>query len=187
MATAMALKLTETRLQGVLIVQAPVFEDQRGLFQEVWNQSSFIEAGLPGQFVQDNYSHSLPGVLRGLHYQVRQPQGKLVRVSRGRILDVAVDLRRDSPTFGQHLTVELDAREPAMVWIPPGFAHGFRVMGSEPVDLHYKCTEYYCPEAERTIQWNDPELAIDWQLQGTTPVISDKDGQGMPFARAEYC
>ena len=181
----MPFQTTKTCLEGVLLVQSPVFEDERGVFQETWNDSSFQKAGLPINFVQDNFSHSHPGVIRGLHYQIRQPQGKLIRVTRGSVLDVAVDLRRNSPTFGEHITVQLREHDKKMLWVPPGFAHGFQVLGDGPADVHYKCTDYYCPEGERTIIWNDPDLAIAWHQPEKDPVISAKDRAGQAFAQAD--
>ena len=164
----MSISIQTTTLPGVLLIYPRVFEDARGFFQELWNAASFREAGLSMTFVQDNFSRSLPGVLRGLHYQLSQPQGKLVRVTRGRVLDVAVDLRRQSPAFGKHTAVELGEDNHAMLWIPPGFGHGFRVLGNEPADMHYKCTDGYCPEG----------IATD----GPT---AQKDSAGDDFASAE--
>lgn len=162
-----------------------VYRDERGYFKETWNQRRFAEAGLELEFRQDNVSRSRQGTLRGLHYQIRQPQGKLVCVQQGEVVDVAVDVRRSSPTFGKWTAVRLNAETHEMLWIPPGFAHGFYVL-SPVADLAYKCTELYCPEHERTILWNDPALAIDWQMPaGAMPVVSPKDARGVPFRNAE--
>ena len=176
------MKVTETTLPGLLILEPKVFRDVRGFFLESYNQRTMAEAGIHEHFVQDNHSFSTRDVLRGLHYQVR-PQGKLVRVAVGKILDVAVDLRRSSPTFGKWSGLNLSDAKPQMLWIPPGFAHGFRVL-SESAHVLYKATDFYDPEAERTIAWNDPVLAIDWQLAGP-PTISDKDRLGGSFREAE--
>jgi dTDP-4-dehydrorhamnose 3,5-epimerase len=181
----MPLRVEPTSLQDVLLVQANLFADERGYFMEAWQHADLAGAGIHADFVQDNLSRSMPGVLRGLHYQLQRPQGKLVRVIRGRVLDVAVDLRRQSPTFGQHVAVELDDRRHQALWIPPGFAHGFYILGDEPADLFYKCTDYYSPEGERTLRWDDPALAIDWPLTGEAPLVSEKDSAGDAFTDAE--
>jgi dTDP-4-dehydrorhamnose 3,5-epimerase len=161
-----------------------VFGDERGFFLEPYNRRTFREAtGLDVEFVQDNHSRSRRGVLRGLHYQVRQPQGKLVRVLSGRIFDVAVDLRRSSPSFGKWVGLEIDADSMRMLWIPPGFAHGFLVL-SESADVFYKATDYYAPQHERTLRWDDPQLAIAWPLAGE-PTLSDKDRRGSLLAQAD--
>ncbi len=177
--------VTATRLPEVLIVEPRVFGDARGFFLESWNQHVFDDAvGQSVRFVQDNHSRSARGVLRGLHYQLQQPQGKLVRVVTGRVYDVAVDMRRDSPRLGQWVGVELSADQPRMLWIPPGFAHGFLVL-SETADFLYKATEYYAPADEQTVAWNDPALGIDWPLEsGVSLQISAKDQAGLPFAQA---
>jgi len=177
--------VTATRLPEVLIVEPRVFGDARGFFLESWNQRVFDDAvGQSVRFVQDNHSRSARGVLRGLHYQLQQPQGKLVRVVTGRVYDVAVDMRRDSPRLGQWVGVELSADQPRMLWIPPGFAHGFLVL-SETADFLYKATEYYAPADEQTVAWNDPTLGIDWPLEPGVPLqISAKDQVGLPFVQA---
>jgi dTDP-4-dehydrorhamnose 3,5-epimerase len=177
------MKVLETGLRGVLIVEPEVFGDGRGFFYESWNARAFEAAGIPAHFVQDNHSRSAKNVLRGLHYQIPHPQGKLVRVTAGEVFDVAVDLRRSSPTFGKWEGVRLSAENKRMLWIPPGFAHGFLVT-SEYADFLYKATDYWATRHERTIAWNDPELAIEWPLEGS-PGLSAKDARGIPFARAE--
>jgi dTDP-4-dehydrorhamnose 3,5-epimerase len=180
------MEVTRTRVPDVLLIKPTVFGDQRGYFQESWNRKRFAEHGLDLDFVQDNHSHSTKWTLRGLHYQVKSTQGKLVRVSRGAAYDVVVDVRRGSPTFGQWVGVELSAENHEMLWVPPGFAHGFLAI-SEQVDFLYKCTAYYMPEHERVILWNDPELAIDWPIaSGAKPQLSSRDAQGVAFSAAEY-
>ena len=170
-------------LEGVLVLEPKVFGDTRGFFLESYNERVFAEIGILAHFVQDNHSLSSRNVVRGLHYQVRQVQGKLVRVIAGEILDVVVDLRRSSPTFARWSSVQLSDENKHMLWIPPGFAHGFRVV-SDNAHVLYKATDYYCPEAERTLAWNDPELKIDWQLS-SAPTVSSKDQRGMQFRDAE--
>jgi dTDP-4-dehydrorhamnose 3,5-epimerase len=170
-------------LEGVLVLEPKVFGDARGFFLESYNERVFAEIGILAHFVQDNHSFSSRNVVRGLHYQVRQVQGKLVRVIAGEMLDVVVDLRRSSPTFGQWSSVPLSDVNKHMLWIPPGFAHGFRVV-SENAHVLYKATDYYCPEAERTLAWNDPDLKIDWQLS-SAPTVSSKDQRGTQFRDAE--
>ncbi len=177
------MNVLETSLPGVLIIEPKVFGDSRGFFYESWNARAFEAAGIHASFVQDNNSRSAKNVLRGMHYQIKQPQGKLVRVTLGEVFDVVVDLRRSSPTFGKWEGVRLSAENKRMLWIPPGFAHGFLVV-SEHADFLYKTTDYWMPEHERTVAWNDPDLAIDWPLQGA-PVVSAKDAKGTPFAQAE--
>jgi dTDP-4-dehydrorhamnose 3,5-epimerase len=173
-----------TTLTGVCLLTPKVFGDERGFFLESWNAETFRDAGFDVSFVQDNHSRSARGILRGLHYQTRHTQGKLVRVTSGSVFDVAVDLRRDSPTLGQHYAVTLDAKTHRMLWIPPGFAHGFYVT-SEYADFQYKCTDRYDPDAEVSIAWDDPELAIDWPVPaGETPSLSAKDSAGLPFSQA---
>ncbi len=178
----------ETPLCDVKLIQPKRFGDDRGWFAEVFNGTTFASIGLPGQFVQDNQSKSSRGVLRGLHYQLGKPQGKLVRVLSGHIWDVAVDLRRDSPTFGKHagfhLTPLTAEGELNLLWIPEGFAHGFLVL-SESAEVLYKTTDVYHPAGERSILWNDPTLAISWPLDGLTPAVSPKDAKATPFAHAE--
>jgi dTDP-4-dehydrorhamnose 3,5-epimerase len=177
-------KVVRTANPDVLLLEPKVFGDDRGFFLESYNKRAFHEAtGLDVEFVQDNHSRSRRGVLRGLHYQVRQPQGKLIRVLAGRIFDVAVDLRRNSGNFGKWVGMELDAESMRMLWIPPGFAHGFTVL-SESADMLYKATDFYALEHERTLRWNDASVGIAWPLSGE-PTLSDKDRRGTPFAEAE--
>jgi len=173
----------ETTLPGVLILEPKVYGDARGFFMESYNRRRFAELGLPTEFVQDNHSRSARHVLRGLHYQIRQPQGKLVRVVRGAVFDVAVDLRRASPRFGRWVGVELSEDNRRMLWIPPGFAHGFLVL-SETADFLYKTTDYYAPAYERCIRWDDPDIGIAWPLAGE-PVLSTKDREGRLLREAE--
>lgn len=176
--------ITQTVLPGVLLVEPRVFGDERGFFFESFNARQWqVLTGHPSSFVQDNHSASGRGVLRGLHYQLRQPQGKLVRVVAGEVFDVAVDLRRSSPTFGRWHGVRLSAENKRQLWIPAGFAHGFLVM-SEVAELLYKTTDYYAPEWERTVRWDDPELAIAWPLAGP-PTLSTKDTAGSFLREAE--
>jgi dTDP-4-dehydrorhamnose 3,5-epimerase len=176
------MKVHSTPLNGALVLEPRVFEDERGYFLESYSERTFARADLRERFVQDNHSYSKRGVLRGLHYQVEKPQGKLVRVVSGEVLDGLVDLRRSSPTFGRWHTVKLSGENRLEVWIPPGFAHGFYVL-SEDAHLLYKSTEFYSPELERTILWNDPDLAIDWGTAG--PLLSAKDQQGKRFRDAQ--
>ena len=166
------MKVSETTLPGVLLIEPTVFGDSRGFFMETWNAARFREAGLDLQFVQDNQSRSARGVLRGLHYQEPNPQGKLVRCSRGALFDVAVDIRRGSPQFGRWNGAELSDENRLMLWIPPGFAHGFCAL-TEIADLAYKCTAFYDAASDRAIAWNDPDIGIDWPV--TTPTLSAKD------------
>ncbi len=177
-----------TPLRDVKLVRPRRFGDDRGWFAEFYNASSFAEAGLPTHFVQDNQSFSARGVLRGLHYQLGKPQGKLVRVLSGHIWDVAVDLRAESPDFGKHAAFDLQpvnaAGQPEMLWIPEGFAHGFLVL-SETAEVLYKTTDGYFPPGERCIRWNDPTLGIAWPLEGLTPSVSGKDAQGSFWTEAE--
>jgi len=178
------LKVTPTSIPSVLIIEPKVFGDTRGFFFESFNQRDFNQAtGLDVNFVQDNHSRSSKGVLRGLHYQIQQPQGKLVRVVRGSIFDVTVDLRKSSPTFGQWVGMELNEDNHCQLWIPPGFAHGFYVL-SDSADFLYKTTDYYAPEFECSLIWNDPTIGIEWPLN-TQPIISAKDVQGKKLADAE--
>ena len=175
----------ETDLPGVIIIEPKVFGDDRGFFMESWNARVFETAGINGPWVQDNHSRSAKGVLRGLHYQVRQTQGKLVRATAGAVFDVAVDLRRSSPHFGKWTGVELSAENRRMLWVPPGFAHGFLTL-SETADFQYKCTDYYAPEWERALIWNDPAIGIDWPLAvGEVPSLSAKDAAGLALDQAE--
>lgn len=173
-----------TRLPDVLIIEPKVFGDDRGFFYESYNARAFAEAtGCTLQFVQDNHSRSTRGVLRGLHYQIEQAQGKLVRVTAGEVLDIAVDIRRSSPTFGQWAGIRLSAQNHRQLWVPPGFAHGFVVL-SESADFLYKTTDYYAPSAERCIRWDDPQLGIDWELDGA-PILSAKDQNGKALHEAD--
>lgn len=177
------MKITPAAIPDVLIIEPNVFGDQRGFFFESFNQQAFNQAtGLSVNFVQDNHSRSAQGVLRGLHYQIQQPQGKLVRVVSGEVLDVAVDIRQSSPTFGQWVSALLTGENHRQLWVPPGFAHGFVVL-SATADFLYKTTDYYAPQFERCILWNDPAIGIDWQLQ-TEPQLSAKDKSGVPLAQA---
>jgi dTDP-4-dehydrorhamnose 3,5-epimerase len=177
------MKVTPTRLPDVLLIEPKVFGDARGFFFETWNAREFERAGIRASFVQDNHSRSEKGVLRGLHYQLRHPQGKLVRAVAGEIFDVAVDIRRGSPTFGRWTGQRLSAGSKAMLWIPVGFAHGFCVL-SESAEVLYKATDFYAPEHERSLLWNDPDLKIDWPLAGE-PTLSPKDAAGVPLRDAE--
>jgi dTDP-4-dehydrorhamnose 3,5-epimerase len=178
------MRVIQTDLPEVLLLEPKVFGDARGFFMESYNARAFAEAtGLQVEFVQDNHSRSARGVLRGLHYQVRQPQGKLVRVTRGRVFDVAVDLRHSSPTFGRWTGAELSEENNRQMWVPPGFAHGFVVL-SESADFLYKTTDYYAPEYERSLMWNDPAVGVDWQFEGE-PLLSEKDRAGLPLAQCE--
>jgi len=175
------MKITQTKIPDVKLIEPKLFGDERGFFMETWNEKAFRDAGIDATFVQDNHSRSVKNTLRGLHYQIRQPQGKLVRVTRGKVFDVAVDLRTNSPTFGQWVGEYLSEENNRMLWVPPGFAHGFLVT-SETADFQYKCTDFYAPEYERSIIWNDPEIAIDWPVLGDVgPILSDKDGKAFKF------
>lgn len=178
------MKVVATAIPDLLVIEPRVFGDDRGFFMETWNAATFAEAGLDLAFVQDNHSRSARGVLRGLHYQLTQPQGKLVRVTAGRAFDVAVDLRRSSPSFGQWAGVELSAENKRMFWIPPGFAHGFLSL-EDGTDFLYKCTALYAPADERCVAWNDPAIGVDWPLDGLSPQLSAKDLEGRQLAEAE--
>lgn len=180
------MKAIQTNVAGALILEPKVFGDSRGFFMESWNRKTFSDIGLDIDFVQDNHSRSQHGVLRGLHYQVKQPQGKLVRVASGTVFDVAADLRRSSPTFGHWAGVILSAENHRMFWIPPGFAHGFLVL-SEYADFLYKASDYYSPEHERSICWDDPDLAIAWPLAelSCSPTLAAKDAAGERLKNAE--
>ena len=179
------MNVIRTAIPEVVLIEPKVFGDARGFFFESFNQKAFNDAtGTNHQFVQDNHSRSAQGVLRGLHYQIQQPQGKLVRVVRGAVIDVAVDIRKSSPTFGQWVAEELSEDNHRQLWVPPGFAHGFVVL-SEVAEFLYKTTDYYAPAFERCIAWDDPTLAIDWKLAGRQPLLSAKDAQGQPLATAE--
>ena len=177
------MKLIPTSLKDVVILEPKVFGDERGFFLEAYNEATFRTLGLPTRFVQDNHSGSRKGVLRGLHYQLKQPQGKLVRALRGAIFDVAVDLRRDSPQFGQWFGTELSVENRRMLWVPPGFGHGFLVT-SEFAEVSYKATELYAPAFERSVLWNDAAIGIQWPLDGE-PTLSEKDRAGLLLADAE--
>jgi dTDP-4-dehydrorhamnose 3,5-epimerase len=180
----MTVKVVRTEIPEVLVIEPQVFGDDRGFFYESYNERAFAGAtGLKVRFVQDNHSRSARNVLRGLHYQVRQPQGKLVRVTVGEVYDVAVDLRRSSPTFGKWTAIVLSAANRKMCWVPSGFAHGFLVT-SDHAEVQYKTTDYYAPEHERSVLWNDRDLGISWPLRGE-PVLSRKDQSGVAFKRAE--
>lgn len=179
------MRLVPAEIHDIMLIVPEVFEDTRGYFMETYRQDLFSGAGIPEAFVQDNQSGSMQGVLRGLHYQIQHPQGKLVRVIAGEIYDVAVDLRRSAPTFGRWAGFELSARAKNQVWIPPGFAHGFYVL-SERAEIYYKATDYYAPRCERTLLWNDPHIGITWPLlEGQAPVLSAKDAAGKPLSEAE--
>jgi dTDP-4-dehydrorhamnose 3,5-epimerase len=178
------MKCTETGLPGVKIFTAPIFKDSRGAFCETFNQRKMEEAGLPAVWVQDNFSVSKKGVLRGIHYQITQPQGKLVRVTHGAVLDVAVDLRRSSAAFGKYVAVELNPESGDMLWIPAGFGHAFLAL-TDQVGFAYKVTDYYSPAGERTILWNDPDIGIEWGIDTNDAVVSDKDRAGAAFKDAE--
>lgn len=178
------MELIETAIPDVKILKPRVFGDERGFFMESYNRKSFNQlVGDDIKFVQDNHSRSSKNVLRGLHYQIHQPQGKLVRVISGEVFDVAVDLRQSSPHFGHVVSTILTSKNHEQMWIPPGFAHGFLVLSDE-AEFLYKTTDYYAPEHERTLLWNDPELGIDWPLK-ETPLLSDKDKQGLALSNAE--
>lgn len=169
------MKFVETDLPGVIRIVPTVYGDERGYFMETWQADRFRDAGIEANFLQDNISHSSIGTLRGLHYQIQQPQGKLVSVVFGEVFDVAVDLRRSSSSYGQWVGEILSAENKHQLWIPPGFAHGFLVL-SETATFNYKCTDYYAPKFERSIRWDDPEIAVDWPLaEGRLPSLSDKD------------
>ena len=179
------MEIIPTKIPDVLLIKPQVFGDERGFFMETYQIERFTAAGIPHIFLQDNHSGSRRGTLRGLHYQIRQPQGKLIRVVSGEIFDVAVDIRRDSPTFGKWVGATLSAESREQIWVPAGFAHGFYVL-SEWAELVYKATDLYNPHWERTILWNDPEIGIDWPLPvGEPPVISQKDRAGTPLAQAD--
>ena len=178
------MKIEETSLPGVLVLTPKIYWDDRGAFFKTFNLRRLAEAGLPSNWVQDNFSISQKNVLRGIHYQITQPQGKLVRVTHGAVLDVAVDLRRSSPKFGKHLAVELSGENGAMLWIPEGFGHAFLVL-SAAAGMAYKVTDYYYPEGERTIVWNDPELGIEWPVKADQAIVSEKDRKGARLRDAE--
>jgi len=175
------MQIVDTALDDVKIIEPSVFGDDRGFFMESWNLQKFEDAGLPTHFVQDNHSRSAQGVLRGMHFQIKHPQGKLVRVSAGEVFDVAVDMRSSSPQFGQWVGVVLSATNHRQLWVPPGFAHGFYVM-SDSADFQYKCTDIYAPEYERSLRWDDPTVGIEWPLvNGKAPSLAAKDAEGQLF------
>ena len=178
------MKFIPTPLPGALLIEPKIFQDERGFFLESYQKKLFSEAGIPFDFVQDNHSKSCQGVLRGLHYQIKQPQGKLLRVAVGEIYDVALDLRKKSPSFGKWFGTYLSAENKQMIWVPPGFAHGVYVTSAQ-AELLYKATDYYAPQWERTILWNDPEVNIDWPVKGEPPILSPKDEAGSSFSAAE--
>ncbi len=177
------MNIIPTKIPDVLVLEPKVFGDERGFFYESYNRRAMTEAGIPDDFVQDNHSRSAKGVLRGLHYQIQNTQGKLVRVISGSVYDVAVDLRKSSPTFGKWVGVELSAENKRMAWIPKGFAHGF-VVTSDTAEFLYKTTDYWAPQFERSLLWNDPALGIAWLLEGE-PTIAAKDAAGLPLVQCE--
>ncbi len=178
------MNIAETSLPGVLLLQPEIYRDLRGAFWETWNRSSLAEAGLPSHWVQDNFSVSLKNAVRGIHYQIVQPQAKLVRATQGALLDIAVDLRRSSPSFGQHVAIELTADAGEMLYIPEGFGHAFLAL-TDVVGVAYKLTDYYCPAGERTILWNDAALGIPWPIAADHAILSHKDRNGTPLSTAE--
>ena len=180
------MQFTNTNLPGLILIEPKVFEDERGFFFESYHKRLFVAQGILPEFVQDNHSCSRQGTLRGLHYQIQQPQGKLVQVILGEIYDIAVDIRKSSPTFGQWMGLYLSAENKKQLYIPPGFAHGFYVV-SEWAEMHYKATDYYAPQWERTLLWNDAQIDIAWPLmEGKPPLLSPKDVAGTPFDQAEF-
>lgn len=179
------MEFTATQIPDVIVIDPVVFEDQRGFFMETWQAQKFKDAGIDANFVQDSQSGSAQGTVRGLHYQIEQAQGKLIRVIQGEAFDVLVDLRKSSPTFGKWVGEILSAGNRKIIWVPPGFAHGFQVL-SDSADFEYRCTDFYAPEHERTIRWDDPDIGIDWPLQeGQKPMMSDKDMAGLALKDAE--
>ena len=179
------MQIIDTALDSVKIIEPKVFGDDRGFFLESWNKQLFEDNGLPSHFVQDNHSRSSQGVLRGLHYQLKNAQGKLVRVTSGEVFDVAVDMRKSSPQFGQWMGVLLSESNKRQLWVPPGFAHGFYVV-SESADFQYKCTDYYSPEHERSLMWNDPTVGVEWPIiEGTEPLLAAKDAAGLPIEQCD--
>jgi len=178
------MNVIETKIPDVKLIEPKIFGDERGFFMETWNERNFREKGIDTTFVQDNHSRSSKNTLRGLHYQVKQPQGKLVRVIQGEVFDVAVDLRRNSPTFGEWVGEYLSENNKRILWVPPGFAHGFLVT-SEIADFQYKCTNYYAPEYERSLSWSDARLAINWPINDVSKVlVSPKDKAGISLEKA---
>jgi len=179
------MRFIPTAIEDVVLIEPKVFGDHRGFFMETWRRDVFAEAGIDAPFVQDNHSLSTRGILRGLHYQIEQPQGKLVRVVAGAVFDVAVDVRANSPTFGRWVGEVLSAENKKMLWVPPGFAHGFYVL-SEVAEFVYKCTDFYAPRHERAIRWDDPDIGIAWPLgEAGSPVLSDKDARAPLLRDAE--
>jgi len=178
------LKIISTSIPDVLLIEPQVFQDERGFFLESYQKEKFKQAGIEADFVQDNHSKSCRGTLRGLHYQIHQPQGKLVRVIAGEVFDVAVDIRRSSPTFGQWIGDYLSAENKRMLWVPVGFAHGFYVTSRE-AEVLYKASDYYAPQSERSLIWNDPLIGIQWPLKGEMPILSSKDAMGKLLSEAE--
>ncbi len=178
------MKFTQLSIPEIILITPRVYQDERGFFFESWQKKDFSDAGIDLDFVQDNHSRSVKNVLRGLHYQIRQPQGKLIRAIAGEVFDVAVDIRKNSPTFGKWVGATLSAENFNMLWIPPGFAHGFLVL-SDSAEFVYKATDFYAPQYERTIRWDDPEIGIDWPLNGETPILSIKDSKGSSLHDAE--
>lgn len=177
----------KTEIPDVLLLKPKVFEDERGFFMETWSRKTFKELGINYDFVQDNHSRSVKNTLRGIHYQIENPQGKLVRVTQGEVFDVAVDLRKSSPTFGKWVGRNLSAENKHLLWIPPGFGHAFLVLSSFS-ELQYKCSDYYTPKFERCIYWKDKSLGIEWPIaKNIDPIISKKDGAGLEFRQAEIC
>lgn len=178
------MQVETTEIPGLLVITPKVFRDPRGMFVETFQRQRYRDAGISAEFVQDNFSRSAKGILRGLHYQIQHPQGKLVQVLSGRVFDVVVDLREPSPTFGRWKAFELSDSNFRQIFVPPGCAHGFYVL-SEFADFSYKCTDLYFPEHERSLLWNDPQIGIEWPLTDE-PILSNKDRAGVPFARAEF-
>ncbi len=178
------MKITLTQIPDILIIEPKIFRDERGFFFESYQRQRYREIGIDMEFVQDNHSKSLQNTLRGLHYQIRQSQGKLIRVVVGEIFDVAVDIRKNSPTFGVWVGDYLSAENRRMLWIPPGFAHGFYVTSPE-AEVIYKATDYYAPQWERTILWNDPTIKIEWPFQNSSPILSEKDKAGKRLSEAD--
>jgi dTDP-4-dehydrorhamnose 3,5-epimerase len=179
------MEVVPTRIPEVLLIKPRVLGDQRGYFLEVWHETKFAAAGFNARFVQDNHSHSGQWTLRGMHFQIEQPQGKLVRVARGAVFDVALDVRRSSPTFGEWVGAELNDSNHHMLYVPPGFAHGFLAL-TEDVDFLYKCTDFYAPQHERTIRWDDPEVGIEWPLpRGVAPIVAARDAAAGGLADVE--
>ena len=179
------MNVVSTAIPDIKVIEPRVFGDHRGYFIETWNQQRFLEHGIDAEFVQDNFSLSRRGTLRGLHYQIRQAQGKLMRVVQGEVYDVCVDLRQSSGTFGQWVGVTLSEENHRSLWVPPGFAHGFFVTSDEAA-FEYKCTDFYAKEHERTLLWNDPALGIDWPIpEGTEPLITEKDREGQGLLKAD--